>query len=198
MVDSASSQPRTDPAYERQLPDGTVYRVVPPEAGVPVIRKWLEHDWPMTAQQALALRDELGWTPSPRKETLVTTNLGSGRPKDASITIIKNKLDSLRIWLASFAPIELDVYTTPLTRETCDEYVRLLSHIYGKGKAVRTKVRNGIVDAVTWTLPNRSSLNIGVLGSVLDVNIDSPAANYAAAAEAELLEWEAAEEDGGE
>ncbi|SDN45705.1 hypothetical protein SAMN05216355_10473 [Actinomyces ruminicola] len=194
MTDSTGNQ-HTDPTYERRLPDGTVYRVVPPQVGVPVIRKWLEHDWPMTAQQALALRDELGWTPSPRKETLVTTNLGSGRPKDASITIIKNKLDSFHMFLASFAPSTFDHSTAPLARETYDEYVRLLSHIYGKGKVERTKVRNGIVDAVTWTLPNRSSLNIGVLGSVLDVNIDSPAANYAAAAEAELLEWEATEED---
>ncbi|MBE6474946.1 MAG: hypothetical protein I3J03_07380 [Actinomyces succiniciruminis] len=194
MTDSTGNQ-HTDPTYERRLPDGTVYRVVPAQVGVPVIRKWLEHDWPMTAQQALALRDELGWTPSPRKETLVTTNLGSGRPKDASITIIKNKLDSLRIWLASFAPIALDVYTTPLTHAAYADYISRLSGLFGEGEVSRNKTRSGYVDSTTWTLPNHASVRIGTIGSVLSCNIDSPAANYAAAAEAELLEWEAAEED---
>ncbi|SPF67528.1 Hypothetical protein PROPJV5_0482 [Propionibacterium ruminifibrarum] len=197
MTDGTRSQ-HTDPTYERELPDGTVYRVVPPEVGVPVIRKWLEHDWPMTAQQALALRDELGWTPSPRKETLVTTNLGSGMPKDASITIIKNRVNSFRISLASYAPIELDVYTTPLTHAAYVAYTSRLSGLYGEGEVSRSKTRSGYVDSTTWTLPNHASVQVGTIGSVLSCDIDSPDANYAAAAEAELLEWEAAEEDGDE
>lgn len=193
MTDGTSSQ-HTDPTYERELPDGTVYRVVPPEVGVPVIRKWLEHDWPMTAQQALALRDELGWTPSPRKETLVTTNLGSGRPKDASITIIKNRVNSFRISLASYAPIDVDPETTPLTTRAFGEYLKLFTSHYGTGNTEADAEST----AVTWRFPNHASLRVGMIGSVLTCKIYSPAANYAAAAEAELLEWEAAEEDGDE
>ncbi|SDN36000.1 DUF6301 family protein [Actinomyces ruminicola] len=190
MTDSTGNQ-HTDPTYERRLPDGTVYRVVPPQVGVPVIRKWLEHDWPMTAQQALALRDELGWTPSPRKETLVTTNLGSGRPKDASITIIKNRVNSFRISLASYAPIDVDPETTPLTTRAFDEYLEMFAPHYGTGHTEADTEST----AVAWQFPNNASLRLGMTGSVLTCTINSPAANYAAAAEAELLEWEATEED---
>ncbi|WP_103063213.1 DUF6301 family protein [Actinomyces qiguomingii] len=190
MAGSTSSEPPTNPTYERELPDGTIYRVVPPEVGVPVIRRWLEHDWPMTAQQALALRDELGWTPSPRKETLVTTNLGSGRPKDASITIIRNKLDSIHVWLSSFAPIDFDSITTALTQSMYEQYVHVFTDMYGNG----VQKLNKDVQSTTWTLHSGASIRIDTIGSVISFGVNSPMANYAAAAEAELLEWEAADD----
>ena len=70
------------------LSDGSVYRVVPVETGVRAIRAWAEHPWPMSPAQALALRDRLGWTSSPTKEWMFTTDHGIGE-KDASFVTIK-------------------------------------------------------------------------------------------------------------
>ena len=55
------------------LSDGSVYRVVPVEAGVRAIRAWAEYLWPMSPAQALALRDRLGWTSSPTDEEIRPT-----------------------------------------------------------------------------------------------------------------------------
>ena len=67
---------------ETVLSDGSVFRVVPVEAGVRAIRAWGEHPWPMSPAQALALRDRLGWTSSPTDEEMFTTDHGIGE-KDA-------------------------------------------------------------------------------------------------------------------
>ena len=73
---------------ETVLSDGSVYRVVPVETGVRAIRAWVEHPWPMSPAQALALRDRLGWTSSPTKEWMFTTDHGIGE-KDASFATIE-------------------------------------------------------------------------------------------------------------
>ena len=73
---------------ETVLSDGSVFRVVPVETGMRAIRAWVEHPWPMSPAQALALRDRLGWTSSPTNERMFTTDHGIGE-KDASFITIK-------------------------------------------------------------------------------------------------------------
>ncbi|SDM32525.1 DUF6301 family protein [Actinomyces ruminicola] len=191
MTASTGNQ-HTDPTYECELPDGTVYRVVPPEVGVPVIRKWLEHDWPMTVKEGLTLRDQLGWESDPEDPTLFTTNHNI-KEADSWIIDINDEVNSFRISLASFAPIDADAETTPITRCAYNEYVELLTSVYGLGRSADDDDSS----STRWLFPSQSSLRIGMTGSVLTCTINSPAANYAAAAEAELLEWEAAD-DGDE
>ena len=74
------------------LSAGSEFRVVPVEAGVRAIRAWVEYPWPMSPAQALALRDRLGWTSSPTKEWMFTTDHGIGE-KDASFNTVETDGD---------------------------------------------------------------------------------------------------------
>ena len=90
------------------LSDGSVFRVVPVEAGVRAIRAWAEYPWPMSPAQALALRDRLGWTSSPTKEWMFTTDHDL-EEKDASFTTVEAGGDtrtvvSFRMSLTSRVP----------------------------------------------------------------------------------------------
>ncbi|WP_233188087.1 DUF6301 family protein [Actinomyces qiguomingii] len=179
------------PGFELSLPGGGVFRVVPPEVGVPVIRLWLEHEWPMSIQQGLELRDRLGWQSSPTRETMFTTGHDLGG-KDASFFTLKGQIGAFRMGLASripkaSAPPEASV----LVRQAYDQYIRVLTDLYGTGTTKHFQGRNGPQESTTWTLPTGASLTVGVLGRIIDATVDSPAANRAAEAERRYLAEEA-------
>ncbi|WP_233188165.1 DUF6301 family protein [Actinomyces qiguomingii] len=178
-------------SYERELPDGTIYRVVPPEVGVPVIRLWLEHEWPMSVREGLELRDRLGWQSSPSDEMMFTTGHDLGG-KDAYFIDLKGHVDSFHMGLASRIPKASAPPEAPaLVRRAYDQYVRVLTDLYGTGTTKRFQGRNGPQESTTWTLPSGASLTVGVLGRIIDVTVDSPAANRAAEAERRYLAEEA-------
>ena len=177
---------------ETVLSDGSVYRVVPVEAGVRAIRAWAEYPWPMSPAQALALRDRLGWTSSPTKEWMFTTDHDL-EEKDASFTIIKREqtVASFNVSLTSRIPKDVMDEAVPITERAFDAYVEALTDIYGQG----TRSRSRGVLSVTWGLPSDTLVEIGTVGWVIDVDVDSPALNEAARGEAQYFAEIADEND---
>ena len=177
---------------ETVLSDGSVFRVVPVEAGVRAIRAWAEHPWPMSPAQALALRDRLGWTSSPTDEEMFTTDHDL-EEKDASFTTIKREqtVASFNMSLTSRIPKEVMDEAVPITGRAFDAYVEALTAVYGQGK----RSRNRGVLSVTWTLPSDTLVNIGTIGRVVSADVDSPASNEAARGEAQYFAEIADEND---
>ena len=174
------------------LSDGSVYRVVPVGAGVRAVRAWAEYPWPMSPAQALALRDRLGWTSSPTDEEMFTTDHDL-EEKDASFTIIKREqtVASFNMSLTSRIPKDVMDEAVPITERAFDAYVEALTAIYGQGARSRSR---GVL-SVTWTLPSDTSVEIGTVGWVIDVDVDSPALNEAARGEAQYFAEIADEND---
>ena len=177
---------------ETVLSDGSVYRVVPVETGVRAIRAWAEHPWPMSPAQALALRDRLGWTSSPAKEWMFTTDHGIGE-KDASFTIIKREqtVADFHLSLTSRIPKEVMDEAVPITERAFDAYVEALTAVYGQGTRGKRKQHA----SVTWTLPSDTSVRIGTVGWVIDVGVNSPELNEIARGEAQYFAEIADEND---
>ena len=177
---------------ETVLSDGSVYRVVPVGAGVRAIRAWAEHLWPMSPAQALALRDRLGWTSSPAKEWMFTTNHDL-EEKDASFTTIKRgqTVGSFNMSLTSRIPKDVMDEAVPITERAFDAYVEALTAVYGRGARSRSR---GVL-SVKWTLPSDTLVNIGTIGWVIDVDVNSPASNEAARGEAQYFAEIADEND---
>jgi len=177
---------------ETVLSDGSVYRVVPVEAGVRAIRAWAEYPWPMSPAQALALRDRLGWTSSPTKEWMFTTDHGIGE-KDASFATIKRgqTVASLHLSLTSRIPKPVRAEAVPTAGKAFEAYVEALTAVYGQGDRSHSR---GVL-SVTWALPSDTLVNIGTIGRVVSVDIDSPASNEAARGEAQYFDEIADEND---
>ena len=174
------------------LSDGSVYRVVPVETGVRAIRAWAEYPWPMSPAQALALRDRLGWTSSPTKEWMFTTDHDL-EEKDASFTTIKREqtVASFNMSLTSRIPKDVMDEAVPITKRAFDAYVEALTAVYGQGKRGKRKQHA----SVTWTLPSDASVRIGTVGWVIGADVDSPASNEAARGEAQYFDEIADEND---
>ena len=174
------------------LSDGSVYRVVPVETGVRAIRAWAEHPWPMSPAQALALRDRLGWTSSPTKEWMFTTDHGIGE-KDASFVTIKRgqTVANFRMYLTSRVPKEVMDEAVPITGRAFDAYVEALTAVYGRGKRGKRKQHT----TVTWALPSDASVDISTVSWLISISITSPAGNEAARGEAQYFDEIADEND---
>ena len=177
---------------ETVLSDGSVFRVVPVETGVRAIRAWAEHPWPMSPAQALALRDRLGWTSSPTDEEMFTTDHDL-EEKDASFAIIKREqtVASFNMSLTSRIPKDVMDEAVPITERAFDAYVEALTAVYGRGARSRSR---GVL-SVKWTLPSDTLVNIGTIGWVIDVDVNSPALNEAARGEAQYFAEIADEND---
>ena len=177
------------------LSDGSVYRVVPVGTGVRAIRAWAEYPWPMSPAQALALRDRLGWTSSPTDEEMFTTDHDL-EEKDASFTTVEaggdtRTVSSFHLSLTSRVPKEVMDEAVPITGRAFDAYVEALTAVYGRGARSRSR---GVL-SVKWTLPSDALVNIGTVGWVIDVDVDSPALNEIARGEAQYFAEIADEND---
>ena len=177
------------------LSDGSVYRVVPVGTGVRAIRAWVEHPWPMSPAQALALRDRLGWTSSPTNERMFTTDHGIGE-KDASFNTIEaggdiRTVSSFHLSLTSRIPKPVRAEAVPIAGKAFEAYVEALTAIYGQGDRSRSR---GVL-SVTWALPSDTLVDIGTVGRVVSVDVDSPALNEAARGEAQYFDEIADEND---
>ena len=177
------------------LSDGSVYRVVPVGTGVRAIRAWAEHPWPMSPAQALALRDRLGWTSSPTDEEMFTTDHDL-EEKDASFTTVEAGGDtrtvvSFNLSLTSRIPKPVRAEAVPIAERAFEAYVEALTAIYGQGDRSRSR---GVL-SVTWALPSDTLVDIGTVGRVVSVDVDSPALNEAARGEAQYFDEIADEND---
>ena len=177
------------------LSAGSEFRVVPVEAGVRAIRAWVEYPWPMSPAQALALRDRLGWTSSPTDEEMFTTDHGIGEKDAWFLTAGANRgtrtVSSFRMSLTSRIPKSVRAEAVPIAGRAFDAYVEALTAVYGQGDRSRSR---GVL-SVTWTLPSDTLVDIGTIGWVIDVDVDSPASNEAARGEAQYFAEIADEND---
>ena len=177
------------------LSDGSVFRVVPVGTGVRAVRAWAEYPWPMSPAQALVLRDRLGWTSSPTKEWMFTTDHDL-EEKDASFTDVEAGGDtrtvvSFRMSLTSRVPKDVMDEAVPIAGRAFDAYVVTLTAIYGRGKRGKRKQHA----SMTWALPSDASVRIGTVGWVIDVDVNSPELNEAARGEAQYFAEIADEND---
>ena len=177
------------------LSDGSVYRVVPVGTGVRAIRAWVEHPWPMSPAQALALRDRLGWTSSPTNERMFTTDHDL-EEKDASFNTIEaggdtRTVSSFHLSLTSRIPKDVMDEAVPITGRAFDAYVEALTAVYGRGKRGKRKQHA----SMKWTLPSDASVRIGTVGWVIGADVNSPALNEAARGEAQYFAEIADEND---
>ena len=177
---------------ETVLSDGSVFRVVPVGAGVRAVRAWAEYPWPMSPAQALVLRDRLGWTSSPTDEEMFTTDHDL-EEKDASFTTIKRgqTVASFDLSLTSRIPKDVMDEAVPITERAFNVYVEALTAVYGQGDRSRSR---GVL-SVTWTLPSDTLVEIGTVGWVIDVDVNSPALNEIARGEAQYFAEIADEND---
>ena len=177
------------------LSDGSVFRVVPVEAGVRAIRAWAEYPWPMSPAQALALRDRLGWTSSPTDEEMLTTDRGIGEKNAWFLTAEADRgtrtVSSFRMSLTSRIPKDVMDEAVPITERAFDAYVEALTAIYGQGTRSKRKQHA----SMTWALPSDASVRIGTVGWVIGVDVNSPALNEAARGEAQYFDEIADEND---
>ena len=180
---------------ETVLSDGSVYRVVPVETGVRAIRAWVEHPWPMTPAQALALRDRLGWTSSPTDEEMLTTDHDLEEKDAWFLTAEANKgtrtVSSFRMSLTSRIPKDVMDEAVPITGRAFDAHVEALTAVYGQGKRGKRKQHA----SMTWTLPSDASVRIGTVGWLISINVNSPELNEAARGEAQYFDEIADEND---
>ena len=177
------------------LSDGSVYRVVPVGTGVRAIRAWVEHPWPMSPAQALALRDRLGWTSSPTNERMFTTDHDL-EEKDASFNTIEaggdtRTVSSFYLSLTSRIPKDVMDEAVPITGRAFNAYVEALTAVYGQGTRGKRKQHA----SMKWTLPSDASVRIGTVGWVIGVDVNSPALNEAARGEAQYFAEIADEND---
>ena len=180
---------------ETVLSDGSVYRVVPVGTGVRAIRAWAEYPWPMSPAQALALRDRLGWTSSPTKEWMFTTDHDL-EEKDASFTTVEaggdtRTVSSFHLSLTSRVPKDVMDEAVPITGRAFDAYVEALTTVYGQGTRGKRKQHA----SMTWTLPSDASVRIGTVSWLISISITSPAGNEAARGEAQYFAEIADEND---
>ena len=180
---------------ETVLSDGSVFRVVPVETGVRAIRAWVEHPWPMSPAQALALRDRLGWTSSPTDEEMLTTDHDL-EEKDAWFLTAEadrgtRTVSSFNISLTSRVPKDVMDEAVPITERAFDAYVEALTAVYGRGARGKRKQHA----SVTWTLPSDASVRIGTVSWLISISITSPAGNEIARGEAQYFAEIADEND---
>ena len=177
------------------LSDGSVFRVVPVEAGVRAIRAWAEYPWPMSPAKALVLRDRLGWTSSPTDEEMFTTDHGIDEKDAWFITAGANKgtrtVSSFRMSLTSRIPKNVMDEAVPITERAFDAYVEALTAVYGQGTRGKRKQHA----SMTWALPSDASVRIGTVGWVIDVGVNSPELNEIARGEAQYFAEIADEND---
>ena len=149
----------------------------------------------MTPAQALALRDRLGWTSSPTKEEMLTTDHDLEEKDAWFLTAEANKgtrtVSSFRMSLTSRVPKDVMDEAVPITGRAFDAYVEALTAIYGQGKRGKRKQHA----SMTWALPSDASVRIGTVGWLISINVNSPELNEAARGEAQYFDEIADEND---
>lgn len=68
-------EPKSRRTTTRQWRTMTDFHTLPVDEALAWIRAWTDHTWPITLQQAFAIRDALGWKPSPQEPRYFTTKL---------------------------------------------------------------------------------------------------------------------------
>ena len=152
---------------------GKQFSAYPPEEGVAIIRTIAEHRWPMTINEAFALRDQFGWRPAPDDGTIFTTPVSNGE-EDGYIgcdVTNTNLVSRIRFKLTSRVSRELAIREHQSLKKLYLAYVDYIVSIYGNGN----RSSDTFVATSEWILPSRASVFIGATQYFISATIESPA-----------------------
>lgn len=152
---------------------GKQFSAYPPEEGVAIIRTIAEHRWPMTINEAFALRDQFGWRPAPDDGTIFTTPVSNGE-EDGYIgcdVTNTNLVSRIRFKLTSRVSRELAIREHQNLKKLYLAYVDYIVSIYGNGN----RSSDTFVATSEWILPSRASVFIGATQYSISATIESPA-----------------------
>ena len=140
---------------------------------VTIIRTIAEHRWPMTINEAFALRDQFGWKSAPDNGRFFTTAVSNGEEDgyigcDVKNSDLVSRFDiNLTTRLSQDAPPELE----QIIYSSYSSYVNALNIQYGEGSS---KARDGII-STRWQLSSRVKIAIAGSRRLIGVTIESPA-----------------------
>ena len=152
---------------------GKQFYAYPPEEGVAIIRTIAEHRWPMTTNEAFALRDRFNWKPAPDNGRFFTTAVSNGEEdgyigNDVTDTSLVSRINfNLTTRLYSDAEPQID----HIIRSQYKAYVDALNSLYGQSSTESSAV--GALNV--WNLRSRVSIVLGGTRRFIDVVIESPA-----------------------
>lgn len=155
----------------KSTPSG--FRAYPVEQAVAIIRAIAEHRWPMTVEEAFSLRDQFGWTPAPDDGRFFVTPVSNGEEDGhISLDVSDNQFVSgISFRLTSLAPPEPGPEIRALIQSARSEYVAGLTSLYGTA----TPGPSSKVETLSWYLPSRASVGLGVATRLVSATIESPA-----------------------
>ena len=141
--------------------------------GVTIIRTIAEHRWPMTINEAFALRDQFNWKPAPDNGRFFTTAVSNGEEDgyigcDVKNSDLVSRFDiNLTTRLSQDPPPELE----QIIYSSYSSYVNALNIQYGEGSS---KTHDGII-STRWQLSSRVKIAIAGSRRLIGVTIESPA-----------------------
>lgn len=149
------------------------FRYYPADQAIGIIRAIAEHRWPMTVEEAFSLRDQFGWTPAPDDGRFFVTPVSNGE-EDGHISLVVNNnkyISRVSFRLTSLAPPDPCPEIRALIQSARSEYVAGLTSLYGTA----TPGSSSKVETLSWYLPSRASVGLGVGTRFVSATIESPA-----------------------
>lgn len=148
------------------------FLVLQVQEAVAWLRAWTDHTWPMTLQEAFAIRDHLGWKPAPDDGCIFTTKLATDDQEDGFIDDVnEGGVKGVNFPLSSRALPPQWPQAAPLTRAAYPQYIQALSALWGPGQDKRG--RNGS-HINRWVLPNQVSVTLTGRDGLIKAHVDSP------------------------
>lgn len=149
----------------------TEFRALPVDEAVALIRTWAEADWPLTREKTYAIRDRLGWNPTPGHENFFTTNFGFGH-EDAGAYFPEgsNELADVDFLLARFGLPNILVEDPAAVDAALETYRVALTGLWGD------PVVENYVDgkACEWSLPSGAEVRVASTPRLVKVVVRSP------------------------
>ena len=150
----------------------TSFLVLPVREAVAWIRAWTDHAWPMTLQEAFAVRDRLGWTPAPDNGRFFTTKLSTDNQEDGSIDRVGDHgVPGVSLPLTSRGRLQDKAVCAPIAHAAHIDYVNALTALWGPGQDKGE--RDGVWEH-RWVLPNQVSVTLTGADTTIGADIDSP------------------------
>ena len=159
------------PTEENSSPSG--FRSYSVDQALNIIRSIAEHRWPMTVDEAFSLRDQFGWTPAPDDGRFFVTPVSNGEEDGhISLDVSNNQFVSgISFRLTSLASPDPTPEIRALIQSVRSSYVAGLTSLYGAA----TPGPSSKVETLSWYLPSRASVGLGVATRLVSATIESPA-----------------------
>lgn len=159
------------PNEANSTPSG--FRSYPVDQAMSIIRSIAEHRWPMTVEEAFSLRDQFGWTPAPDDGRFFVTPVSNGEEDGhISLDVSDNQFVSgISFRLTSLASPDPTPEISAFIQSARSEYVAGLTSLYGTA----TPGPSSKVETLSWYLPSRASVGLGVATRLVSATIESPA-----------------------